>query len=89
MTSVTHINSAKSKVAPAARYLQQFKVWRNRRQAMLQLSALSDTLLKDMGISRGEIYDVVHQRGDFAPVSKLTKLTPAPIVAEVHIKRAA
>lgn len=89
MANVTKLNLAQNQLRPAQRYLQQFKAWRNRRRAMFQLSALSDHLLKDMGISRGEISDVVNQRGDFAPVSKLAQLTPAPIVAEVHTKQAA
>ncbi|MFT5258724.1 MAG: hypothetical protein ACI9J2_000404 [Saprospiraceae bacterium] len=90
MTNVAHLNTAQNKVSLTARYLQQFKVWRNRRQAMIQLNNLPDALLKDIGISRGQIDEVVHHRGDFASVSTLVQQTSvAPIVAETHIRQAA
>lgn len=90
MNNVTKLNTAQSKANLVVRCLQKFQVWRNRRQAMFQLSNLPDELLKDMGITRGEISDVVRQRGYFATTSTLLHpLTAAPSVAETHIKRAA
>ncbi len=35
---------------------RQFRVWKNRRAIINELSGLSDGLLADIGITRGEIY---------------------------------
>jgi len=41
-------------------------VWNRRRQAISQLNAMPDSLLRDLGIERHEIADVVNQTGQFA-----------------------
>ena len=48
-----------------AAVFQRFIRWRAERNAIHRLSNLSDALLKDMGLSRGEIPDVIrHGRRD-------------------------
>ena len=45
---------------------QRFVRWRAERNAIRRMSHLSDALLKDMGLSRGEIPDAVrHGRPEF------------------------
>jgi uncharacterized protein YjiS (DUF1127 family) len=41
-------------------------VWRQRRAAIRELKAMSDSLLRDLGIERYQITDVVNQTGQFA-----------------------
>ena len=40
-----------------------YKTWRNRRLAVRELSAMPDSLLRDIGIERWQIRDVVYHCG--------------------------
>ena len=40
--------------------------WNQRRLAVRELNAMSDTLLRDLGIERYQISDVVNRKGDFS-----------------------
>ncbi len=90
MTNVkNNVSKGKFRASTLERYAQQFRAWRSRRQATNQLNAMPDYLLKDVGITRGQIEEVVNYRGDFASVSRLKPVVRTPVVAEVRIKRAA
>jgi uncharacterized protein YjiS (DUF1127 family) len=45
---------------PVAAAVRRFVEWQNARSAVRQLSHMSDAALKDMGITRSEIADIVH-----------------------------
>ncbi len=62
-----------------ARSLSSLQNWNARRRAIRELSAMPDSLLNDLGISRYEIADVVNQRGAFAKLPTLS--TPTAVVA--------
>jgi uncharacterized protein YjiS (DUF1127 family) len=49
--------------APAAEALAAAKRWRSRRHAYMELMALDERLLKDIGLSRGRIEATLY--GDF------------------------
>ncbi|NKB78010.1 MAG: DUF1127 domain-containing protein [Gammaproteobacteria bacterium] len=51
------------------RMFDQFKEWNNRRQAIQQLNMMSDSFLRDIGIERYQISDVVNQKGAFAELN--------------------
>ncbi len=69
------------------RMVDQLKDWNNRRQAIQQLNQMSDNFLKDIGIERYQISDLVNQKGTFAafPISH-NKAVKKPAT---EIKRAA
>ena len=64
-----------------ARSLSSFQNWNLRRRAIRELSAMPDSLLSDLGISRYEIADVVNQRGAFAklPAPSSSTAVVAPL----------
>jgi len=69
-----------------ARIVRRIKDWSNRRQAVRQLNMMSDSLLRDIGIERYQISDVVNQRGVYA---KLNVARAESVVASAEIKEAA
>ena len=61
------------------RLAARFTTWRHQRQAVRELQAMSDSLLRDLGIERYEIEDVVQRGGDFTllqPVHKQPAVAP-------------
>ena len=47
------------------RALERFKTWYDRHQAIKQLEMMPDSYLRDIGIERYQISDVVNQKGAF------------------------
>ena len=47
------------------RLIGRIKEWNNRRQAIKQLQMMPDSFLRDIGIERYQISDVVNQKGAF------------------------
>ncbi len=56
---ITHRESGTAKFL--ARAVQWFVAWRAERNAIRNLSHFSDAMLKDIGVTRGEIPDVVRR----------------------------
>ena len=56
------------------RMIGKIRVWNQRRQAVRELSAMPDSLLRDLGIERFQISDVVYQTGQFAEMRPLPKV---------------
>lgn len=52
-----------------SRMIGKIRVWNENRLAMSQLEALSDRLLQDIGIERGQIREAVTRRGVFARIA--------------------
>ena len=48
------------------RAAKRLYAWNQRRLAISELNAMSDSLLKDLGIERYQISDVVNRRGEFS-----------------------
>ena len=48
------------------RVAKRLSAWNQRRLAVLELNAMSDSLLRDLGIERYQISDVVNRRGEFS-----------------------
>ncbi len=58
---------------------QALSVWHRRRAAIDELSALSDHMLKDIGLHRGEIRSVVHEMTRAAaPAQRKTPVSRRP-----------
>jgi uncharacterized protein YjiS (DUF1127 family) len=53
-------------LASVSNMAKRAKQYHDAKQAIRELSSLSDYQLKDMGISRGDIYSVVHGHHDMA-----------------------
>ena len=69
-----------------SRMIRQIKDWNHRREVIRQLHTLSDTMLRDIGVERYQIADVVNRRGRF---TRVHVATPASAVPMVDIKEAA
>ena len=52
-----------------ARVLNQIKVFRRQKKAVRELEALSDRLLRDIGIDRSQIREVVRSGRVFTPLA--------------------
>ncbi len=50
----------------AIRMWHKLSAWNQRRLAIRELNAMSDSLLRDLGIERFQISDVVNRHGDFS-----------------------
>jgi uncharacterized protein YjiS (DUF1127 family) len=59
------------------RALQRFRSWNERRLAVIELNAMPDSLLRDLGIERYEINDVVNQTGTFVKLPIESSNEPA------------
>ncbi len=59
------------------RVLQRIQAWNQRRLAIVELNAMSDSLLRDLGIERYQISDVVNRKGEF---SELQHITPVSVM---------
>ena len=66
------------------RVVNRLQAWNRRRLAIRELQAMPDSLLRDLGIERYEIRDVVLNGGNF---SQLPPRKPEPAVAP--LKKAA
>jgi len=51
------------------RLVGRLKAWNQRRLAIRELQAMSDHLLRDLGIERFQISDAVRNSGEFAQLS--------------------
>jgi uncharacterized protein YjiS (DUF1127 family) len=51
-----------------SRFLGKIKSWNENRVAIRQLESLSDRLLQDIGINRGQIHEAVTRQGVFAKI---------------------
>jgi len=63
------------------RLLGKARSWYLRRQAIRELQAMPDSLLRDLGIERFQIVDVVNSPGSFAkvPATVSNKAVVAPL----------
>ena len=59
------------------RTLSKIGSWNNRRIAIRELSAMSDSLLQDLGIQRYQIVDVVNQTGSFHQLPQVSAKSEA------------
>jgi len=75
MNTQANVVSGSFRRSWAARSLSSLQNWNVRRRAIRELSAMPDSLLNDLGISRYEIADVVNQRGAFAKLPARTNST--------------
>ena len=69
-----------------SRVLDQIKAWNERRIAARQLNALSDRMLRDIGIERYEIDQAVNRSGLY---TKLVANKSSGVAVSEEIKRAA
>jgi uncharacterized protein YjiS (DUF1127 family) len=60
MTSVAKKNSSRVAAWPWRKLAGKVAEWRQRERDFEALSAMDDATLSDLGMSRGEIYDVVY-----------------------------
>jgi uncharacterized protein YjiS (DUF1127 family) len=61
------------------RLVARVRTWNERRKAIQTLHGMSDTLLRDLGIERYEIEDVVRRGGEYTvlkPVRKSSAVAP-------------
>ena len=87
MSEMAKMNSQKNVVSGEfrknwiIRMLGRLKAWHLHRKTIRELNAMSDMLLRDIGIDRYEIPDVVYQRGAFAnlPTSLPKTAAVAPL----------
>ena len=68
-----------------ARLIARISNWNQRRQAIRELHAMSDSLLNDLGIARYQIEQVVNQTGSFHELP----VVPAQTEAVVPLQKAA
>ncbi len=65
---------------------QALGVWRKRRAAVRELSVLSDHMLKDIGLHRGEIRSVVDEMTRAAaPAQRQTPVSRQPALADTFL----
>ncbi len=87
MSNLTQMNSQENIVHGSfrkgfvARTLNRLRMWNQRRLAILELSAMPDSLLRDLGIERYQIEDVVTQAGTYVklPSAESKPATVAPL----------
>ena len=67
------------------RAAKRLTAWNQRRLAILELNAMSDSLLRDLGIERYQISDVVNRRGEFSGLEAIRPgVADANPVVAVH-----
>ncbi|MGI9318667.1 MAG: DUF1127 domain-containing protein [bacterium] len=59
------------------RAFRRVQAWNQRRLAILELNAMSDSLLKDLGIERYQISDVVNRKGEFTGLESIVPVHQA------------
>lgn len=64
-----------------AKYFGRLRAWNQRRLAIRELQAMPESLLKDLGIERYQIADVVNSTGSYARVQpvQVSNTTTAPL----------
>lgn len=62
-----------------ARMISKVGAWNQRRVAIQELSAMPDSLLRDLGIARYQIEDAVNQSGSFHQLSQASAKIEAVI----------
>lgn len=83
MSNLTQINGQPNilqgtfKRNPVASVLGKLRAWSKRRQAVRELQAMPDSLLRDLGIERFQIVDVVNNSGEFARIRPTRSATAA------------
>ena len=70
------------------RAARRLSAWNQRRLAVRELNAMSDTLLRDLGIERYQISDVVNRKGEFSGLEAI-RPEPARERAVVSLHKAA
>ena len=78
MNSHQNVVSGSFRKSFVARSIERFLAWNQRRLAIRELESMSDTFLKDIGIERYQIRDMVNQSGQFielrsAPSTQIVK----------------
>jgi uncharacterized protein YjiS (DUF1127 family) len=71
------------------RMLQRVQAWNQRRVAIRELNAMSDSLLRDLGIERYQISDVVNRTGDFSGLERIAPVSTINSVVSLERKEAA
>lgn len=71
------------------RMVHSVQAWNQRRLAIRELNAMSDSLLRDLGIERYQISDVVNRTGDFAGLDRIAPVSEISSVVSLERKQAA
>lgn len=71
------------------RMLHSVQAWNQRRLAIRELNAMSDSLLRDLGIERYQISDVVNRTGDFSGLGRIAPVSVIPNSDSPERKQAA
>ena len=75
-TKVANIVEVSFRRSLTARIFDRISTWNDQRVATAQLNAMSDRLLKDIGINRYQIEQAVKRPADFAELSTIKVVSP-------------
>ncbi len=95
MSNIANISPSKNVVKGTfrrnivIRAWHRLSAWNQRRLAIRELNAMSDSLLRDLGIERFQISDVVNHRGEFSDLRAVKPETIFEVAVDPLHKAAA